>query len=77
MTGRLSKNFHGVGIGPLSKILAIKEKDLNINDFDSRLERQLKSEYHWVNSVTLRTLQKLQHFWCQKNQNILLEPLLM
>jgi hypothetical protein len=24
MTGRLSKNFHGVGIGPLSKILAVK-----------------------------------------------------
>ena len=24
MTGKLSKNFHGVGIGPLSKILAIK-----------------------------------------------------
>ena len=26
MTGRLSKNFHGVGIGPLSKILAVKKK---------------------------------------------------
>ena len=25
MTGGLSKNFHGVGIGPLSKILAVKE----------------------------------------------------
>ena len=25
MTFRLSKNFHGVGIGPLSKILAVKE----------------------------------------------------
>ena len=24
MTGELSKNFHGVGIGPLSKILAVK-----------------------------------------------------
>jgi len=23
MTGKLSKNFHGVGIGPLSKILAV------------------------------------------------------
>ena len=44
------------------------------NDFDSRLERQLKSEYRWVNLDTLRTLQKLQHFWCQKNQNTLLEP---
>ena len=26
MTGELSKNFHGVGIGPLSKILAVKVK---------------------------------------------------
>ena len=25
MTGKLSKNFHGVGIGPLSKILAVKD----------------------------------------------------
>ena len=24
MTGKLSKNFHGVGIGPLSNILAVK-----------------------------------------------------
>jgi hypothetical protein len=24
MTGELSKNFHGVGIGPLSKILDVK-----------------------------------------------------
>ena len=26
MTGKLSKNFHGVGIGPLSKILAVNSK---------------------------------------------------
>ena len=25
MTGGLSKNFHGVGIGPLSEILAVKK----------------------------------------------------
>ena len=24
MTGKLSKNFHGVGIGPLSNIVAVK-----------------------------------------------------
>ena len=35
MTGKLSKNFHGVGIGPLSNILAVKmiyfnEKNGNI-----------------------------------------------
>ena len=24
MTGKLSKNFHGVGIGPLSNIFAVK-----------------------------------------------------
>ena len=28
MTGELSKNFHGVGIGPLSKILAVKQMNL-------------------------------------------------
>ena len=43
MTGRLSKNFHGVGIAPLSKILAVKSfllynfqekvhQDLRLND---------------------------------------------
>ena len=26
MTGEPAKNFHGVGIGPLSKILAVKSK---------------------------------------------------
>ena len=26
MTGKLSKNFHGVGIGPLSNILVVKSK---------------------------------------------------
>ena len=26
MTGKLSKNFHGVGIGPPSKVLAVKKK---------------------------------------------------
>ena len=29
MTGKLSKNFHGVGIGPLSKILAVKWRNLS------------------------------------------------
>ena len=29
MTGGLSKNFHGVGVGPLSKILAVKGVILN------------------------------------------------
>ena len=33
MTGRLPKNFHGVGIGPLSKILAVKSH-LAIADSD-------------------------------------------
>ena len=29
MTGKLSKNFHGVGIGPLSKIYAVLEELTN------------------------------------------------
>ena len=31
MTGKLSKNFHGVGIGPLSNILAVKVKVMRSN----------------------------------------------
>ena len=31
MTGKLSKNFHGVGIGPLSKILAVN-RDFEVDD---------------------------------------------
>ena len=34
MTFRLSKNFHGVGIGPLSKILAVKTKQLFARNLD-------------------------------------------
>ena len=30
MTGELSKNFHGVGIGPLSKILAVNDNGIKI-----------------------------------------------
>ena len=29
MIGALSKNFHGVGIGPLSKILAVRLEEYN------------------------------------------------
>ena len=32
MTGKLSKNFHGVGIGPLSKILAVKKAVFHLDD---------------------------------------------
>jgi hypothetical protein len=32
MTGRLSKNFHGVGIGPLSKILAVMYVKIHVLD---------------------------------------------
>ena len=33
MTGKLSKNFHGVGIGPRSKILAVKSEVKSITKF--------------------------------------------
>jgi hypothetical protein len=36
MTGALSKNFHGVGIGPLSKILAVKGISGNMYKFIRR-----------------------------------------
>ena len=32
MTGRLSKKFHGVGIGPLSKILAVNSSTVKSDD---------------------------------------------
>ena len=34
MTGKLSKNFHGAGIGPLSKILAVKGSGLCQNKIE-------------------------------------------
>ena len=39
MTGKLSKNFHGVGIGPLSNILAVNRyyrvsRKLSISRFE-------------------------------------------
>ena len=45
MTGRLSKNFHGVGIGPLSKILAVK---CNICDFKTAQKGNLKTHIESV-----------------------------
>ena len=40
MTFRLSKNYHGVGIGPLSKILAVK-----IYLLENNIYKQLKNNY--------------------------------
>ena len=36
MTGGLSTNFHGVGIGPLSKILAVKSGIYNTYLYEFR-----------------------------------------
>ena len=33
MTGELSKNYHGVGIGPLSQILAVN-RNINVLNVD-------------------------------------------
>ena len=41
MTGALSKNFHGVGIGPLSKILAVNGKSARLKDMYAILHRWL------------------------------------
>ena len=38
MTGKLSKNFHGVGIGPLSKILAVKSLHLKENSESQKIQ---------------------------------------
>ena len=42
MTGKLSKNFHGVGIGPLSKIYAVKGLGINFGPI-GRLGRMCDS----------------------------------
>ena len=39
MTGKLSKNFHGVGIGPLSNILAVKSFSLIIYIFFRKISK--------------------------------------
>ena len=52
MTGKLSKNFHGVGIGSLSKILAVNVKaigrvtKLYLGYFDSYFRSLLQKIFH-------------------------------
>ena len=63
MTGKLSKNFHGVGIGPLSNILAIKTprqfpKKLLILDKKAAINRLLRdsisvSQKYWLQYVLI------------------------
>ena len=40
MTGKLSKNFHGVGIGPFSKILAVKISYVKLKHKETDRDRQ-------------------------------------
>ena len=51
MTGKLSKNFHGVGIGPLSKILAVKSQ-LKANEenslYDITAKKIFNVNYDWI-----------------------------
>ena len=43
MTGKLSKNFHGVGIGPLSNILAVKKvNNLRANEREQKEKKEPK-----------------------------------
>ena len=35
MTAKPAKNFHGVGIGPLSKILAVNENNNDVINFEN------------------------------------------
>ena len=49
MTGKLSKNFHGVGIGPLSNILAVKYRSVNSigeHTYLQRLWYSCKTMFH-------------------------------
>ena len=51
MTGKLSKNFHGVGIGPLSDILAVNtvhKKSIQLYEklkmYYSKIEKKISCE---------------------------------
>ena len=57
MTGKLSKNFHGVGIGPLSKILAVKYLHISTWFFQviQKLQEDLGSIYTAENVVLSAT----------------------
>ena len=54
MTGRLSKNFHGVGIGPLSNILAVKSP----GSFGNSTLFLKRSQYISLDFYVLRKTQK-------------------
>ena len=71
MTGELSKNFHGVGIGPLSKILAVKA-ETNKGDFRLYFElvekgcrRRHQSEILKTDTKTLIWIQPQEFLGCQ------------
>ena len=52
MTGELSKDFHGVDIGPLSKILAVNAK---AQDFQFENARATLSTRAWSNGRAVNT----------------------
>ena len=67
MTGKLSKNFHGVGIGPLSKILAVKTsykigfaslnlRALNLN-FDYHTDKAIRQNLSFSYVLAMETNQ--------------------
>ena len=62
MTFKLSKNFHGVGIGPLSKILAVK---IMVFKFGKKTV-QFESNWTYIGHVSRGT------FFTEKNTFLLL-----
>ena len=56
MTGKLSKNFHGVGIGPLSKIYAVKYYCTleSFSKFATVLQRRVTYSRILTTKVTVR-----------------------
>ena len=53
MTGEPAKNFHGVDIGPLSKILAVKTLDTDVfNESTNRTTYLLNRWKNWIYKVT-------------------------
>ena len=58
MTGGLSKKFHGVGIGPLSKILAVKDfcESTSLHGYSYLTADSVLSKVVWAIIILIATV---------------------
>ena len=73
MTGELSKNFHGVGITPLSKILAVKYRLAFLNTYllnsspKMNKRRNFSNKQYILPNMGLQKGKKLSTYLCTKS----------